>query len=56
MAFYESKGWHVGKNPMKNWHAAMAGWKCRWEENGRPVNGVKHQKQMPLAANGQGNI
>lgn len=30
--FYESKGWKVGKSPMKNWRIAMGGWKLRWEE------------------------
>lgn len=25
--FYESKGWKVGKNPMKNWQAAISTWK-----------------------------
>jgi len=30
--YYESKGWKVGKSPMKNWRMAMAGWKLRWEE------------------------
>jgi len=29
--YYESKGWKVGKSPMKNWRMAMAGWKLRWE-------------------------
>lgn len=29
---YESNGWKVGKNPMKNWHMAMSGWKLRNEE------------------------
>ena len=24
--FYESKGWYVGKNKMKNWHSAIATW------------------------------
>lgn len=24
--FYESKGWVVGKSPMKNWHAALRTW------------------------------
>lgn len=24
--FYESKGWYVGQNKMKNWHAAVANW------------------------------
>lgn len=27
--FYESKGWKVGKNPMKNWKAAASGWITR---------------------------
>lgn len=26
-SFYESKGWKVGKNPMKNWKAALVTWK-----------------------------
>lgn len=26
-AFYESKGWMVGKNPMKDWKAATRTWK-----------------------------
>lgn len=56
MAYYDSNGWRVSKNPMKNWHAAMAGWKTRWEERGRQINGHPVQRQMPLAANGQQNI
>ena len=24
--YYESNGWRVGKNPMKNWHCAVANW------------------------------
>ncbi len=31
-AYYESKGWKVGKAPMKNWHAALTGWKTRCDE------------------------
>lgn len=27
--FYESKGWYVGKNKMKNWRAAVANWNQR---------------------------
>lgn len=26
---YESNGWKVGRNPMKDWHASMAGWMAR---------------------------
>jgi len=32
--FYESKGWYVGKNKMKNWHAAVATWQRKEKENG----------------------
>lgn len=31
-AYYESNGWRVGKNPMKNWKAAAAGWVSRDRE------------------------
>lgn len=31
--FYESKGWQVGKVPMKQWHCALANWKRRMEPN-----------------------
>lgn len=27
--FYDSKGWMVGKNKMKNWRSAIAGWESR---------------------------
>lgn len=28
-SFYTSKGWKVGKSPMKDWRAALAGWESR---------------------------
>lgn len=28
-AYYESNGWKVGRNPMKNWKAAASGWISR---------------------------
>jgi len=28
-AFYESKGWMVGRNKMKSWTSALAGWEAR---------------------------
>ena len=31
VAFYESKGWMVGRNPMKSWPAACATWQKREE-------------------------
>lgn len=41
--FYESKNWYVGKNKMKSWQMALAGWESRNKEklnqnlnNGKP--------------------
>lgn len=33
MAYYESNGWKVGKNPMKSWSAALIKWKLTWQQN-----------------------
>jgi hypothetical protein len=30
---YESNGWKVGKNPMKDWRAAVRNWKTRGSQN-----------------------
>lgn len=35
MAHYEANGWRVGKNPMKDWRAAVVGWHTRDQEQGR---------------------
>lgn len=32
--FYESKGWKIGKSPMKNWKAAVRTWVSKRKENG----------------------
>jgi hypothetical protein len=34
VAFYESKGWFVGKTKMTSWKAAAAGWVLRGQERG----------------------
>lgn len=39
--YYESNGWKVGKNQMKSWLAALAGWRTRWEANRSISSGVK---------------
>lgn len=31
-SYYESNGWKVGRNPMQNWKAAVAGWLARDKE------------------------
>lgn len=35
-AFYESKGWMVGKSPMKDWRAAVRTWERRREKEVAP--------------------
>ena len=35
VAFYESKGWMVGKNPMKDWKQAVITWEQRKSRSGR---------------------
>jgi len=39
VAFYESNGWKVGRNPMKSWTAAVINWRKRWEEKQERGNG-----------------
>lgn len=34
--FYASKGWKVGKDPMKDWQAAARGWAARDKARGEP--------------------
>ena len=36
VAFYESNGWKVGKNPMKDWKAAVRTWETRDRPKGKP--------------------
>jgi len=38
--FYEAKGWMVGKNPMKDWHKAMAYWEVR-RKSAKPNSRVR---------------
>lgn len=39
--FYQSKGWVVGKSPMKDWKAAARGWKFRNEQRNIKENNIK---------------
>lgn len=41
IAFYDSNGWKVGKNPMKDWKAAVR----TWEQRERPAKSDKWQQQ-----------
>lgn len=39
VAFYESKGWKVGREPMKKWKAAIVTWEKRENKNGSSAVG-----------------
>ncbi len=45
--YYESKGWIVGKNPMKDWRAAARNWSRR---NGPTVPTPQHPSNVVLGA------
>lgn len=38
MNFYESKGWYIGKNKMKDWKAAVRTWERNHRGNGRSTS------------------
>ena len=42
--FYESKGWMVGKNKMKDWKAAVRGWCSRDKKTQQPQRSEKVQR------------
>lgn len=44
--YYESKGWRVGKSPMKDWKAAVR----TWEKNNFDSGGVKNGKARDVPA------
>lgn len=38
--FYESKGWKVGKNPMKDWKACVRTWEKSWKQKTKSNSGA----------------
>jgi hypothetical protein len=44
--FYESNGWKVGKNPMKDWKAAVRNWEKNNYETAQPKKGSKVETQL----------
>ena len=46
-AFYESKGWLVGKSKMKDWKASVRGWITRMDDKPKTA----HQQRVEAAAN-----
>ena len=53
IAFYESNGWKVGKNPMKDWRAAVRTWEQRDRQNPSPRSArPSPQKEDNYVTNG----
>ena len=55
--YYDSKGWVVGKSPMKNWKAALCTWEKTWKDN-HPQEAQRDLFSMPkddedIVINGQ---
>lgn len=46
--YYEANGWRVGRNPMKNWKAAVENWATNSFEN-RKADGTVWQKEHEAA-------
>ena len=44
--FYESNGWKVGKNPMKDWKAAVRNWEKNSYETTQSKKGSKVESQL----------
>lgn len=45
-AYYESNGWKVGRNPMKNWKAAASGWISRDRDEAKKANAPRNRAFM----------
>lgn len=45
-AYYESNGWKVGRNPMKNWKAATSGWISRDRDEAKKANAPRNRAFM----------
>ena len=59
MDFYESKGWKVGKTPMKDWKACVRTWERRHEADQRDRYDTDYQRGMrkleqQIAESGEG--
>lgn len=48
VAFYQSKGWKVGKEPMKDWKAACVTWENRWKAETPGATPLPEVKKLTL--------
>ena len=44
--FYESKGWVIGKSPMKSWKAAVCTWARRGKESPRMISPITRSESV----------
>ena len=49
VAFYESKGWMIGKNKMKNWKSAIITWENRRKQEGGTANAGTNAAPEPVS-------
>lgn len=47
IAYYESNGWHVGRNPMKSWMSACTTWEVRENKTAPGKNKTMRMSEMP---------
>lgn len=52
ISFYQSNGWKVGKNPMKDWKAALCTWEQKWVEK----YGYRYFYQVTIQPTNNGSI
>ena len=52
--YYESNGWRVGRNPMKDWKAAARNWQRNASIATPPQNGNHSRPNRPSSRNGEG--
>jgi hypothetical protein len=52
--YYESNGWKVGRNPMKDWKAAVRNWQRNASIATPPQNGNHSRPNRPSSRNGEG--
>lgn len=59
-SFYESKGWKVGKSPMKKWESAASGWilrnKTEVKANGNDLDLSKYSEEIRLRIQNAPNV
>lgn len=48
--YYESKGWKVGRTPMKDWRACVRTWENRERNNGCHVNNNTEKTKYPIGS------